>query len=616
LILEKNIKFLEKTNPFIAEKIKNADSKDYEFFRINEGLYCLTLNKKPIVSRINPLKEAEKKIDSSKINEYDSIVILGIGLGYEIKLLTEQNLNKPIIVLENDINIFKYALNIIDLENMLSNNVIEIILPEDPSLITQTLKLYNIEKPFIIINRQTFEIYKEYYQKALDSINKYIETRIINKATLIRFEKLWLKNVLVNIGYYLYHKGVNSFFQEYNDKPVLIVGGGPSISKAIDTIKKIKDSIYIIAVNTSLSYLIKNDVIPDFVITVDPQDKVYKYFIPVINNDKDKLPLLISEPTISPKIIKKYPKKVFCQIEFAQEFVYSFSKDRGILETGGSVVTTAFSFARKAGFNPIMFIGIDMAYTNNTLHFKGSELEKDWIFNSYKDKTIETQNYFFMKKLKIIERPGFNGSVKTDIKFLTYANWLEENFKIYKDKIRIINFSGGLLFENMDNMPLEKMLDVCNLYKTEKKKEIDDINPEREKEIKLFTEVIINAKKEIEEIKKYIEDGIETANKLYRKKEKWKERVEDIKKLDEIDKKIMNTKAKTILGLSIQKAIHMIESNSETILSEEEKKNGLEPIKRTIYLYNSINESCDYTINQIEKALRIVEKLSKKPWLF
>ncbi|HOJ50359.1 MAG TPA: DUF115 domain-containing protein [Spirochaetota bacterium] len=607
-MIEKNINFIKNNSLILFEKISQLkENSSYNFFNTGNG-YSLTVNGKPITSKVNPIKEAQKKVEAYKLDGFDAVVFLGLGLGYELVELLKKDIKIPIIVIEKDVNIFYYFLKIFDLEDIIKKNLIEIIFPEDPSTITETLKLYNIEKPFIVVNRQLFEIYKDYYQSALDSINKYVETRIINKATLIRFEKLWLKNVLVNMGYYLYFKGVNSLYDKFKDTPALIIGGGPSLNRCIDKIKKVKDNVFIISVNTSLAYLLDNGIVPDFVVTVDPQDKIYKYFIPVLN--KKELPILIAEPTITPKIVRKYPRILFSQIEFAKDFVLSFSKDRGVLETGGSVVTTAFSFARKIGANPIMFIGVDMSYTTDTLHFKGSELEKDWIFNSNKNKTIESLNYFFMRKFKLIEKEGFHGSVKTDIKFMTYANWLEENFKLYKDKIRIINFSEGLLFKYIENRAIDDISDICAEYTKDKHYLIDTVNSEYNKEANLFIGKINYYENEINYIKKILENGIIIAERLYNKIKNGKRDLNELKELDKIDKKIMESESKTILGLSIQKAIYEIEEEKVVLTNEERENKELGVIKKSLYLYRSILESCEYTLNQIKKSLSIINRIN------
>ena len=49
----------------------------------------------------------------------------------------------------------------------------------------------------------------------------------------------------------------------------ILVAAGPSLDKNIEKLKQIKDSVFIMAVDTALNTVLKHDIIPDMTISVD-----------------------------------------------------------------------------------------------------------------------------------------------------------------------------------------------------------------------------------------------------------------------------------------------------------------------------------------------------------
>jgi hypothetical protein len=106
---------------------------------------------------------------------------------------------------------------------------------------------------------------------------------------------------------------------------------------------------------------------------------------------------------------------ISCQQEVLKIGNY-FGIQSDMLETGGSVATSAFSFSYMAGANPIILIGQDLAFTNNKDH------AEDYI-NPFGDELIVSKiNSGYTTK-------GYYGEdVSTDKQFLMYKSWYERKF--------------------------------------------------------------------------------------------------------------------------------------------------------------------------------------------
>lgn len=57
--------------------------------------------------------------------------------------------------------------------------------------------------------------------------------------------------------------------KEFEGMPAILIAAGPSLDNNIEKLKQIKDSVFIMAVDTALNTVLKHDIIPDMTISVD-----------------------------------------------------------------------------------------------------------------------------------------------------------------------------------------------------------------------------------------------------------------------------------------------------------------------------------------------------------
>jgi len=77
------------------------------------------------------------------------------------------------------------------------------------------------------------------------------------------------KRVLSKFDYFEHR--IEDYFKKYklNDKPILILPGGPSTEKYVTSIKKYRNKIYLFSVGRSLKFLRDYNIIPDNSIIID-----------------------------------------------------------------------------------------------------------------------------------------------------------------------------------------------------------------------------------------------------------------------------------------------------------------------------------------------------------
>jgi hypothetical protein len=108
------------------------------------------------------------------------------------------------------------------------------------------------------------------------------ELELIARATLRKTGKAGLNNAERNFSFI--KKTIRDLGQEIKNersKPALVISAGPSLhrKKSLETIKQMDFQGHLVAVDGSLGHCLRNGVIPDYVITVDPDPhRIIRWF--------------------------------------------------------------------------------------------------------------------------------------------------------------------------------------------------------------------------------------------------------------------------------------------------------------------------------------------------
>lgn len=298
------------------------------------------------------------------IIKYNScIFIFGIDDWMDILQLSNSMCKEnKIIIVEPDL--FRYK----KYYNDIIENIILIYFDENnisylQQALINTVTIYNY-KNIVIGNSINYdERYKESYDMFQSIIKDYCYKLNVAQNTLETFKEINLKNSI----YYLNSLNNAVLLDEYKNLnknvPAIIVSAGPSLDKNIGDMVKYRKKLknfFIIAGNRTLGPLLKNDIIPDLLVTIDPGDIAEEM---ISNSNFYKVPIVYYEKS-SWKIINGYKGPKIAASELFLQSVCGMKKVRHTI-AAGSVAHTSTDVAAFLGCNPIIFIGQDFGYTFN-----------------------------------------------------------------------------------------------------------------------------------------------------------------------------------------------------------------------------------------------------------
>lgn len=236
---------------------------------------------------------------------------------------------------------------------------------------------------------------------------------------------------------------------EFKDVPAIICGAGPSLEKQITTLRNIGDRSLIIAGGTALNVLNSFDIWPHFGVGIDPTEGEARRFV---SNQAYETPIFY-HPRIHWRALDNITgRKIYVNGDEEHSLSYWVERQLGFknvhdMNTGVSVITFAIAIALALGCNPIIFVGMDLGYTDGRRYSHGlnkSIAEEDFKSPLWREDVIK----------KNIEGVDF----VTTREFLDIANSVADLTREYPRKSFFNATGGGLPIDGVANVPLEDIL--------------------------------------------------------------------------------------------------------------------------------------------------------------
>lgn len=298
--------------------------------------------------------------------------VIGLGLAYPVRALLQLDAGITVTVAETDKNVFCLACAFADLAYLLSLGRCKIVLDETLAIVNSSREelVWCVHYPAIenIVNAE---------------LQVQIEDYFINKSSvrtqMIRLDGNFVKNVKCTMP------SVDELADTFQGKDLYIIAAGPSLDKNIDELKNIGDDGIILATGTVMKKLFNKGIPMDYGILIDAG---YGPYAQIQGIENCGVPILVMS-TVHHKVVSEYQgeRYLICQKGYPPAEDLAKEKGLALYQSGGSVTTTALELGICFGCKRIIFVGLDLAYTNGQFHAKdtGSAMEMAEENNRYVD---------------------------------------------------------------------------------------------------------------------------------------------------------------------------------------------------------------------------------------
>lgn len=421
------------------KKIKTSDG--YQVCRIKkDGTY------EYLADLIHYEDQIHKLMDTLEGIRFDSLIFLfGIDTGAYLDQLKKCIcVRNTVIIFEPNRSVFKQY------PAYLGDNIHLVFYNEEliKQIFDETITYKNINNIYF----HAFGNYERIYKKEHDRLIEHLDWTIMNAASQIhlakRFKNIFIKNMIANMKIIEETTPIHRYIKTNTDVPAIIVSGGSSLDQNIKDMLKYKDKLkdyFIITGSRTVNALVKNGIMPDMIVSVDPVNANYEMM-------KDHLdlnvPLAFYEYS-NRYLIKDYKgEKIFISLLFSHTI--KGMEHLKAVYCGGSVSHACIDIANMLGCSPILLAGQDFAHTNNKHH-------ADSALFPY-DSSVKYDTQILIKDIH-------GKPTATSITLDSFRRNLEYYISRYKDRsrVRFINCSYGAEIKGAPHRELSEILknDSC-----------------------------------------------------------------------------------------------------------------------------------------------------------
>ena len=446
LIYNKNLLSLSSRNNQLAIDLgKSEISKNIIFKESKKGpiipIFRFENKDRPLHSTFDPIKEGLRFYANSKANGY--IIFLGLGAAYHIKPFLEQSDISEILIIDYDISIFKAILSNLDLSQFILNRRVKFLIDSDMETVKEYLLsnyLPAVSGNLHILNlRSRFEQEEKYFSNIRSGIKKLLSHLSDDFSVQSHFGKRWFINTLANLKT---AQSVENVLPPI--KRALITGAGPSLENQLPILKNYHKESFLIATDTSLPFLIKNNIKPDLVISIDCQHITYHHFL---SGFPKEIPLVLD--LASPSWLTRLSNNIvfFTSGHPFSQLVNTKWRSFPYIDTsGGNVSHAAISLADKLGAKEILLFGVDFSYPKGKSYARGTYLYPHFISKSNRINPGENSfvSFIFYNKYTVRKLKEY-GISYTTTPMISYKKRLESASKNITGKIVQIEGLGEIM---------------------------------------------------------------------------------------------------------------------------------------------------------------------------
>lgn len=394
-----------------------------------------------LYSKYNPSRAITSLIEKTEILKGTLVIIFSPVLWYGLKELIEKLPEDcAIIALEADANLEKLAAE--KLKETDFTDKVELLNFRNSKLIEDKIKKLlstgKIKRSLRIDFSAGIQFNRELYDYTALAIQDIIATFWKNRITLVKFGRLYSKNLISNLK----KLSVSYLLEDVEktvEKPLLVLGAGEGLD-SINWQQTDRKAFFIIAVDAAIQPLLAKNIVPDAVVAMESQQAIEKVYTGTQNKLRQHGTVLFADLCSRKQIIDCLNlKTVFFASQYAEGMFFENLLHHGLLNNFitpmGSVGLAAVYIALKLKKNEsaeIYTAGLDFSYSIGATHAKGTMAHKGRLAASSRLNPAENTDAAFAAGTEFITSKTGKRIVTTKNLF-SYARQFVNLFNGYKN---------------------------------------------------------------------------------------------------------------------------------------------------------------------------------------
>ncbi len=410
-----------------------------------EGLY--------LHSKYRPDEEGARWVEEQcKTHPLDkpnsTIILLGIGLGYHVDALL-QRCHCRIILIELVSGMLQALVSLRNpswAEDVLICNTqdktkiisfLESAIHEDEASRTQILIHPTLTKP----NAQM-------YATLFEQLTGVLKRKIQNHLTTLGFGYRWHANILQNLSHLKNVLPLTSGLL-VTSKPVVILGAGPSLDEHRSMLQHHRKEITVIATAPTLGFLHQLNLVPDWVVSVDP-GYANRHHTRWLNRFSEKPTRILTTLSAHPDVFEYFQHAHYLfHTGLPLEQLLLSCSNVPYMPIQGTVTMAALQFAIKYSTLPIILLGTDFSFVRGMYHYHGNAFEEQLHLEAHRMKPMIHSYLSYLARFASATLPAHpKGTVCSNAAMAGYGEQMDQFIQSYNHRV-ISCPHGGMRFNHI-----------------------------------------------------------------------------------------------------------------------------------------------------------------------
>lgn len=453
MTLKFNLDLFAKERPVEAIRLEQWDARSCKRVKDNnlQMEFGLLYQKKP-------LEEAQKWFHSLSLDKTQVLYVYGVGLGVyflALKDWVEKDPERHLVFFEDDLTVLKRFMEEKVATEILQHpqvNVCYLEDAEDAQGVLETLYWSFVMTPFQVVALRSYE---EHKNQKFEAFKYKITSSTMTKDALVdeylRYGGAFFKNFYPNMLELHRSNWGNALFGKFKGVPAIICGAGPSLEKQLTLLKQLHNNALIFAGGSSLNAITQQNILPHFGAGIDPNQEQLSRILATRGRT---VPFFYRSRMLHEAVREIQGPRLYISgaggYDIAEWYEEKFNIAQEFLDEGHNVVNFCTEIALRLGCDPLIYIGLDLAYTDKKAYANG----------------VNTDALISVDALLNEEDPDKRGILRTDIygkpiitlwKWIAEADWLGQFAKDHPEITLINATEGGLGFPNVPTIPFAEV---------------------------------------------------------------------------------------------------------------------------------------------------------------
>ena len=368
-----------------------------------------------------------------------SLIVFGLGSGYDLEALTKHRTVEKLFICEPNRDFFYASLFAIDWAAILKRideqegRIYLNVGDDGTNLFTDLINQFHSIGPYVLAQTYFYQSYVD--EKLDDAIAKLREQLQVVIAMGEYFDHAYYgishTRASITRQHRFLQKGASATLGERCcETPVFIVGNGPSVDEAIETIKTYQHSAIIISCGTAIKVLHRHGIKPDFHAEIEQNRSTFDWVKSIYDDEFLKQIDLLSCNGFHPDTSGLFRQ---CYLAFKEGESSSLSTLRAVDASKYPRLKFAFPTVSNFVANVVLAWGMKQLYLFGVdLGFKDAKKHHSKSSGYYNENGEEVYDYSEKNNVSIRVPGNFSPLVNTKYEFKVAATSLEQVLAAYR----------------------------------------------------------------------------------------------------------------------------------------------------------------------------------------